>query len=98
MVPGLVRVRVVSAKSGTVSLFALTLPMSSSYARTKPAKSRVSACLMLGTSRVRDPSGRRVSTARPRLTWAGRAALGLPSTSRYMVVITGTASRALTTA
>ncbi len=82
IMPGLVIVTVVPAKSSTVILLVLTFLTSSSYARTKAAKSSVSARLMFGTSSVRPPSGRFTSTARPRLTCSGRATLGLPPTSR----------------
>jgi hypothetical protein len=98
MVPGLVRVIVVPTKSSAVSLFARARRTTSSYADQKPAKSIVSAPLMDGTSRVRDPSGFWMSIASPKFTCSGRTTEGLPSTSVKPWFISGIAASALTTA
>ena len=81
MVPGLVRVIVVPAKSLTSSLPARAFFTICSYAAQNWAKSRVSQLLMLGTSSWRVPSGRGRSIARPRLTCWGTTMVGLPFTS-----------------
>ena len=72
MVPGLVSVMVVPAKSSTVSLPDRAFLTTSSYAAQNCAKSSVSQLLMLGTSSCRVPSGLGRSMARPRLTCAAR--------------------------
>ena len=41
----------------------------------------VSAALMLGTTRLREPSLLGMSIAMPKFTWAGWMAAGLPSDS-----------------
>ena len=79
MVPGLVSVIVVPAKSSTVSWSARAFLTISSYAAQNWAKSSVSQLLMLGTSSWRVPSGLGMSIARPRLTCAGTTMVGLPS-------------------
>ena len=81
MVPGLVRVIVVPAKSSTVSCPARAFFTICSYAVQNWAKSSVSQLLMLGTSSWRVPSGLGRSMARPRLTCAGTTMVGLPSTT-----------------
>ena len=81
IVPGLVRLIVVPAKSPTVSLPLRALRTVSSYAVQNWRKSIASAALMLGTSSCRDPSSLRTSMARPRLTCSGSTRTGLPSTS-----------------
>ena len=81
IIPGFVIVAVVPAKSSGDIFCARTLPITSSYAAQKPAKSRASAPLMLGTSSVRVPSGRSTSTARPRLTCGWCTSVGAPSCS-----------------
>ena len=68
IVPGLVRVIVVSAKSSTVSLPARALRTMSSYAVQNSRKSISSARLIEGTRSCRLPSGFLMSMARPRLT------------------------------
>ena len=80
IIPGLVIVPVVPAKSSGESLFVRTLRISSSYAAKKVAKSSSSACLMFGTRSERDPSGRSTSTASPRLRCSWCTTAGLPST------------------
>ena len=68
IVPGLVRLIVVSAKSSTASFHDLALRIRSSYAIQNCRKSIVSVFLMLGTSSCLVPSSLRMSMARPRLT------------------------------
>ncbi len=82
MVPGLVRLIVVPAKSSAVRLLLRARRTTSSYAAQKPAKSIASAPLIEGTSRVREPSGFCTSMARPKLTCSGLRTAGLPSCSR----------------
>ena len=98
MPPGLVSEIVVPWKSSTPSLLSRALRTMSSYAVQKPAKSIVSAALMLGTSSVREPSGFGTSIARPRLMWAGVIRLGLPSTTSKPTFISGIERSALTSA
>ena len=98
MVPGLVSVMVVPAKSSTVSLLLRAFLTMSSYAVQNRTKSSVSAALMLGTSSWREPSGFCRSMARPRLTWAGCRTTGLPSCSPNAVFIAGIRPSALTSA
>ena len=91
IVPGLVRVTVAPWKSSTVSLLVLALRMSSSYTALKPAKSIVSASLMTGTTRDREPSDFSMSTASPSPTCSRRTRRGVPSEpSTKWLFITGT--------
>ena len=93
MVPGLVIVTVAPWKSVTWSLPVLARRTRSSYALRKPAKSRVSACLMTGTTSVRVPSDFSMSTAMPTFTWSWWTTRGLPSASSTKVaLITGMSS------
>ena len=71
----------VSAKSSGVSWPACALRISSLYAAKNVANSRVSARLMLGTTRPRDPSRRCTSTATPKLTCSATSLWGAPSIS-----------------
>ncbi len=99
IMPGLVMLTVVPAKSSGASFPVETFRMSSSYAAKNPAKSSVSARLMFGTRSVRVPSLRFTSTARPRSTWSCRTASGLPSgDSRKVTFMPGTRPSACTTA
>ena len=68
IIPGLVMVQVVPAKSSGVILPLRTLAIRSSYAAQKPAKSNESAPFTQGTSNECEPSRRCTSTARPRFT------------------------------
>ena len=80
-VPGLVRDTVVPRKSsGEIVPFRARATRSSKAAR-NPAKSRVLASLMLGTSSVRVPSLRWTSTAMPRRTASRWMRWGAPSSS-----------------
>jgi hypothetical protein len=93
MVPGLVRVTVAPAKSSTVSLLDRVRRMSSSYVPQKARNSIVSASRMTGTTRLRLPSDRSRSTARPNPTCSWRTTRGLPSSPLTNVeLITGMVS------
>ena len=81
IVPGLVRLIVVPAKSSVVSLPSLARRMMSSYAARNFEKSIVSAPLTLATTSEREPFLACRSMARPRLTCSGTTSAGLPSTS-----------------
>ncbi len=81
IVPGLVRVMVVPAKSSTASLPARAFFTICSYAAQNCAKSSVSQFLMLGTRSCRVPSSLGRSMARPRFTCFGTSTAGLPLTS-----------------
>src|SRR3954447_3762599 len=98
IVPGLVRVIVVPAKSSAVSLLPRARRTMSSYADQKPAKSIDSAPFTEGTSRVRLPSGFWMSMARPKFTCSWVTTAGLPSTSVNPWFISGISASALTTA
>ena len=98
IVPGLVRLIVVPAKSATSSLPDRALRTTSSYAIQNWRKSRVSAALMFGTRSCREPSAFRTSIARPRLTCSGWMSVGLPSTSAKNAFISGIALSARTIA
>ncbi len=98
IVPGLVRLIVVPAKSATVSLPVRALRTMSSYAIQNCRKSSSSADLMLGTSSCRDPSSLRTSMARPRFTCSGLITAGLPPVSVKDSFISGTAASACTVA
>ena len=98
IVPGLVRLIVVPAKSSTVSLPVRALRTTSSYAVQNCRKSMASAPLMLGTRSWRVPSSLATSMARPRLTCSGRTRTGLPSSSANDSFMAGTAPSARTTA
>ena len=98
MVPGLVRLIVVPAKSSTVSLPMRALRTTSSYALQNWRKSIASAPLMLGTSSWREPSSLLTSMASPRLTCSGAISIGLPSSSANESFMAGAASSARTTA
>ncbi len=90
IIPGLVMVTVVPAKSSGVIAPVRTLRINSSYAAKNPAKSRSSACLTLGTRSVREPSDLATSTASPRFTWSWRTITGAPSSTPYPALIAGT--------
>jgi hypothetical protein len=81
MVPGLVRLIVVPAKSSVVNLPCRARRMMSSYAPRNWAKSIVSAALRLATTSDREPFLACRSMARPRLTCSGLTSAGRPSTS-----------------
>ncbi len=98
MVPGLVRLIVVPAKSSVVSLPCRARRTMSSYAARTSAKSIVSAALMLATTSEREPSLACRSMARPRLTCSGTTSAGLPSTSAKELFISGWSRSALTIA
>src|SRR3954447_3578283 len=98
MVPGLVRLIVVPAKSSAVSLPVRALRIRSSYAAQKREKSTVSAFLMFGTTSEREPSSLARSTARPRLTWSGEVTAGFPSAVVKARFITGKSASARTSA
>src|SRR3954451_20952058 len=98
MVPGLVRLIVVPAKSSAVSLPVRALRIRSSYAAQKREKSTVSAFLMFGTTSEREPSSLARSTARPRLTWSGEVTAGFPSAVVKARFITGKSASARTRA
>ena len=83
IIPGFVIDAVVPAKSSGEILLPRTFTMRSSYARQKPAKSRVSASFMFGTSNECVPSRFCTSTARPRLTCWWRTTTGLPPSVAY---------------
>src|SRR5215475_8643147 len=70
----------------------------SSYACQNWRKSIPSQALMLGTTRLRLPSGRARSIAIPRLTCSGATRAGLPSSSANELFISGCAASALTSA
>ena len=80
-VPGLVREIVVPWKSSGEIVPLRAFCTSSSKARTKAAKSRRFASLMLGTSRVRLPSFFCTSTAMPRRTLSRCTRWAWPSSS-----------------
>src|SRR3954466_9216484 len=98
MVPGLVRLIVVPAKSSAVSLLVRALRMRSSYAAQNREKSSVSAFLMFGTTSEREPSSFARSIARPRLTWSGDVTAGLPSVVVNARFMTGNSASARTSA
>src|SRR3954452_12931210 len=98
MVPGLVRLIVVPAKSSAVSLPVRALRMRSSYAAQNREKSSVSAFLMFGTTSEREPSSFARSIARPRLTWSGDVTAGLPSVVVKARFMTGNSASARTSA
>src|SRR3954452_20640367 len=98
MVPGLVRLIVVPAKSSAVSLPVRALRMRSSYAAQNREKSSVSAFLMFGTTSEREPSSFARSIARPRLTWSGDVTAGLPSVVVNARFMTGNSASARTSA
>ena len=98
MVPGLVRVIVVPAKSSAVSLLLRARRTMSSYAAQNSANVMPSAPLMDGTSSDREPSGFWTSMARPKFTCSGLTTAGLPSTSVKPLFISGISASALTTA
>src|SRR3954447_17100313 len=98
MVPGLVRLIVVPAKSSAVSLPVRALRIRSSYAAQKREKSTVSAFLMFGTTSEREASSLARSTARPRLTWSGEVTAGFPSAVVKARFITGKSASARTRA
>ena len=98
IVPGLVRLIVVPAKSSVVSLPTRARRMMSSYALRNWAKSSVSAALTLATTSERLPSLPGRSMARPRLTCSGATSAGLPSSWPYELFISGCACSALTSA
>ena len=81
IIPGLVIVPVVPAKSSTEIWLVRILRMSSSYALQNAAKSIVSAALTFGTMSVREPSRLCWSTASPRLMCSWRTTTGLPSST-----------------
>ena len=89
IIPGLVIVAVVPAKSSGESLFVRTLRMSSSYAAKNDAKSSSSACLMFGTRSVREPSDFSWSIASPRFRCSWCTTAGLPSTTPYPEFMAG---------
>ena len=76
-------------RSSGVSLFVRARWMRSSYARANSTNVSRSQCLMLGTSRMRVPSLRVVSTARPRLIPPRSTRIGLPSSTPYEHFIDG---------
>ena len=97
IMPGLVIVAIVPAKSSGDSLFSLTLRISSSYALKNALKSIEPALRMFGTMSVR-PSPLRTSTARPRCTCSLRMAYALPPFDAYVVRMPGIAPSARATA
>ncbi len=80
-VPGLVRETVVPMKSSGEIVALRARATSSSKAFTNCAKSMRPASLMLGTSRVREPSFFWTSTAMPSRTWSRWMRWAWPSSS-----------------
>jgi hypothetical protein len=93
-VPGLVSDTVVPRKSSGEMVPLRERVTRSSKALRKPAKSRVLASLMFGTSSVRVPSLRCTSTAMPRRTASRWMRWGAPSNSAYASLRRGKVSSA----